>query len=386
MITLRAGCLDVDVGKNEGHINHAHLYQPGDEAFGQYEYVGEDDTPIIEMKRVLSRPLHRVKPRLEMLGYTLESCKKRFHEWGVEDDGPTPSFEAFQYALRSLPWIEQGPFVDFDEAIREAYARAPGSGYDETVMASTIAWERLLDPYLVLRVLAEFPEFDDLPINWNFDDVLEGGWITEGGVAPRPPAERWVVVTEGSSDTLILERSLKALHSDIYDFFDFIDMSAGNPFPGVGNIVVFCKGLSRIRYAGRVVVVLDNDTAGQMALRGIQALQMPRTFRATCLPDLPALTQIRTLGPAGEAVEDINGRAAAIECFLEFVQISGQPTVRWTTYERKLDAYQGELVAKEDYATDFRERFGRDPSYDTTKLQALWAHLIATCEAATLTI
>jgi hypothetical protein len=45
-----------------------------------------------------------------------------------------------------------------------------------------------------------------------------------------------------------------------------------------------------------------------------------------------------------------------------------------------LDAYHGDLVAKEDYATDFRERFGRDPSYDTTKLRALCAHLIATAK------
>ena len=201
-------------------------------------------------------------------------------------------------------------------------------------------------------------------------------------MAPRPPAERWVVVTEGSSDTLILERSLKALYPDIADFFDFIDMSAGNPFPGAGNIVVFCKGLHRIRYASRMLVVLDNDTAGHVALQGIQALQMPPTFRATCLPDIADLKRIRTLGPAGEAYENINGQAAAIECYLDLSCVSGRPTVRWTAYERKFDAYQGELVGKDAYAATFRENFANDANYDTSKLRAVWEHLIATCEAA----
>ena len=146
IITLGAGRLDIDYGKNQYHTNHAHLYQPGDESTGPYEYVKDDGTPIVETQRVLSRALKRIRPRLEMLGYTYESCKKRFELWIEDEDVPPPSFRAFEQALKSLPWVQEAPSIDFDEAVREAYARQPASGYPEGHMASMIAWERPLDP------------------------------------------------------------------------------------------------------------------------------------------------------------------------------------------------------------------------------------------------
>lgn len=134
----------------------------------------DDGTPIVETQRALSRARKRMRPRLEMLGYTYESCKKRFELWIEDEDVPPPSFRAFEQALKSSPWVQEAPSIDFDDAVRETYARQPASGYPEGHMESMIAWERPLDPYMVLRVLAEDPAFDELPINWNFADVLDG--------------------------------------------------------------------------------------------------------------------------------------------------------------------------------------------------------------------
>ena len=66
------------------------------------------------------------------------------------------------------------------------------------------------------------------------------------------------------------------------------------------------------------------------------------------LPDLEKCQQILTLGPNGDSVENVNGRAASIEFFLDLSYGSvPPPTVRWTCYDQKQDAYQGELVDKE---------------------------------------
>ena len=112
---------------------------------------------------------------------------------------------------------------------------------------------------------------------------------------------------------------------------------------------------------------------------------MPPSFVATCLPDLEELRAFKTIGPAGVSVEDINRRASAIECFLDFRGVQGEPAVRWTTYMPKQSEYQGELVNKDAYLADFKARFGRaGVEYDTSKLIRVWDHLISCCIAATV--
>lgn len=385
MITLSVGQIDIDYGKNEYFRNHVHLFQQGDRSVNEYNYANDDETPHVEVQEALRRPLHRVVPRLELLGYTLPNCEDMLTSWLVDDEGgPVASMEAFRHALRSFEWREQGEYIDFSEVIREAYEAAPSANFPEGHLPSMIAWERWLDPYLVMRVLADMPEYLDLPVCWNYADVKNGGYVDDSNFDPSPPPTRWMLVTEGTSDAFVLARSLKVTHPDIEDFFDFIDMSTGNPFPGVGSIVSFCRGLNRVRYTGHMLVVLDNDTAGRAALAEILALNMPPSFVATCLPDLEELRAFKTLSPAGENVEDINGRASAIECFLDFRGADWEPTVRWTTYISKQSAYQGELVNKDAYITKFKARFGRaGVEYDTTKLIRLWEHLISRCTAST---
>lgn len=382
-ISLSVGTIDIEWGKNDSFQNHAHLFQSGDETEGPYYYGAEDGRPIVEVKRCLARSLRRVVPRLELLGYTLGSCGDRFARWFDFDlFTTTPSLEGFKQALRSLQWSTLDDVVAFEEAIRQAYVLAPLSGLPPTEDSRYIASGKTLDPYLVLRLLAEMPEYEDLTVRWNFADVLDGGYAREASFVPGMPIERWMVVTEGTSDAFVLQQSLLVTHPDTADFFDFIDMSTGNPFPGVGSILAFCRGLSRIGYTGRMLVVLDNDAAGRQVLDEIRGLKLPTTFVATCLPDLGELGTFKTLGPTGVHIEDINRRASAIECFLDFNTVPLEPTVRWTTFIHKASTYQGELIAKEKYVSAFKDRFGKDDSYDGSKLTLLWKHLVALCSAA----
>jgi hypothetical protein len=237
-----------------------------------------------------------------------------------------------------------------------------------------------LDPYVTLRILAEEPRNKRRFVVWRHADVVEGGWIEEGDIAPGLSAQdRYLVVTEGSSDSAILRKSLGLVFPDVADFFDFIDMSEHYPFTGTGNLVNFSKGLARIGIQNKVLVVFDNDTAGREALGRLKRVPVPECMRLTTLPSMGCLRRFRTLGPAGSMCEDVNGTAASIELYLD-LRYGGpkKPAVRWTSYNEHLAAYQGELVEKEEYARAFLK--GALPKgYSLEHLRTVWKALLATC-------
>ena len=238
-----------------------------------------------------------------------------------------------------------------------------------------------LNPYVTLRLLAENPRNADKEVVWGFADVLEGGWVEEAKIYEGvPEADRCLVVTEGSSDGRVLREALPLVAPDIVDFFEFVDMSENYPFTGTGNVFRFCQGLASIRIQNRILVVLDNDTAGHNAARRIGALDLPPRMRVAVLPDLDECRSVKTLGPSGEQREDINQRAVSIEWFLD--TSSGHcppPVVRWTSYDQQLDRYQGELIGKDDYVRDFLEAVKRRDERRWPKLALLWDHLLAIC-------
>ena len=67
MITLGVGKLEISWGKNNIFDNFCDLFQPEDWKDIKYYYADN----IVETKKGYSRNLSLVKPRLDLLGYTL---------------------------------------------------------------------------------------------------------------------------------------------------------------------------------------------------------------------------------------------------------------------------------------------------------------------------
>src|SRR3546814_7822036 len=90
------------------------------------------------------------------------------------------------------------------------------------------------------------------------------------------------------------------------------------------------------------------------------------------LPDIEAVRDFPTKGPTGEQRSDINGRGAAIECYLDHrLHDYPPPRVVWTNYKRDADIYHGALEHKESYAKAFLAlRSGTDQidSYDMSNV------------------
>ena len=391
MVTLRLGRLEVDWGKNAFFRNHSPLFDKADLADAEYFYA--DDEVVVLPAYV--RKLSRVIPRLELLGFSLDGCRTAYTEALQHVPHYYPKvnidFDAFRQALCA---------VDLDRVRNDEYDGDFDLGEFPKYVLSDPEFNRVsaalsggvtqdggtffenLDPYLIVRLLGENTANLERDLVWGVHDVIAGGWIENDEVfEPLADESKFLIVTEGSSDSNILKTALPLVAPDVADFFNFVDMKDNYPFAGTGNLVNFCKGLAAINAQNKIVVILDNDTAGQEALQGRQSLKLPRNMRTVSLPYLDAFSRFPTLGPSGKAVEDVNGRAVAIECFLDLAFGPREPrAIRWTGFNPRRQTYQGELVAKERYAAAFFENF-TTANYDLSKLRLLWEHILQACAA-----
>jgi hypothetical protein len=389
IVTLGLGRLEVDWGKNSHYANHSKLFLPSDKKLVSHFYGDPQTEGIIEeLKPGLARPLHSVKRRLELLGYNMATVRRQYEEAAATlPDGydvPETSFDLFAKTLAAVDVrkVALDPFFA-DHSLGDFAARSILGDPEFTKTAENLKglsrWDgqffENLDPYVVLRLLAENPANLDLEVQWRYADLVDGGWAEEDSMFEAlSAADRWLIVTEGSSDGHIIRKALDLLRPDITDFFDFVDMSENYPFTGTGNLFRFCQGLAQIRIQNKVLVIFDNDAAGREAQRKVDNLPLPSNMRVVRLPDLPECRRFPTIGPNGKAEEDINGRGVSIELFLD-LRGEDLPCVRWTAYNSSTETYQGELLRKEIYTKQFMEARSFGANYDTSKLQGLLDHL-----------
>lgn len=390
MITLGIGNLEVDWGKNFRFTDHSVLFQPSDVTVVDYHYCDSDDRIIIEQKEGYARPLGRMLGRLRMLGHDLATAEREYHDlWSLGDQDPENAGLPFarlcemlgRVDVKSLP--PEYEEVDLGKLFRRELAPrlgiVEGDGIDVWAVSEII--ENFSAPS-ILVMLALNPANLDLPVVWRFADVVENGWTARADVVRSLRAEeQFLVITEGSSDVAVLRKALALLRLDTQDFYRFIDASDGYQFFGTGNLFKLAQGLVAIGILNRTVILYDNDTEGRSKLLDTERLRLPSTMRAIRLPDLEHLKKIPAIGPQGREVADINGRAAAIECYLDLHAPSAPPDphVRWTSFNKQLDAYQGELVDKELYAKRFLSLRGRPADYDLSGLEAVLTTLEDTC-------
>ena len=61
-----------------------------------------------------------------------------------------------------------------------------------------------------------------------------------------------------------------------------------------------------------------------------------------------------TTGPSGNTYENVNGKAVAIEMFLDLnFNHEKIPVIRWQSYNNKTNQYQGSLINKDSYLRKF---------------------------------
>ncbi|MFZ2329011.1 MAG: HEPN/Toprim-associated domain-containing protein [Rhodoferax sp.] len=423
-ITLKISGVTFDWSKNDIGIHHGPLFQEKDRKrlhceqvnYAYYEEHGEDPAA---MEMSFCRPLRAVLPRLEILGVRLSAIQLAYDtaakEWadlkrivadgtGSKDSSSHQldpmTFDEFLEYIRANPMPELdttpnwGVHPDDKQRIRGRFDRNAAVeripfGWEHDQMAYSeqsyfVATTSFLGPYATLRMLAECHANLELDVVWQYGPLVDSGWAPSDAFTAGPSRrQKTLIATEGSSDVHILTHALKLLRPEIADFFRFIDVSDRHPFSGTGSLANFAEGLSKIDVHNQVLFVFDNDAEGVEAAARVRRLKLPPNMSVLVLPDLVDFQQFPTQGPNGVTSSDINGRAGAIECYLDLRLPNRPPArVRWTSFKRDPDLYQGVLEHKGTYMDAFLEQSSqslRDGGYDTSKIECVLDALIEEC-------
>lgn len=400
MIHLAVGRLEIDWGKNSSFADHSPLFQKDDLSLVPYYYVKEGDNTyidstgneryelIVELKDGASKPLGQVADRISLLGHTLEHCEKEFEYLAGLNGFDT---ELFQFAeLReALTKIDvnsiSADYGEMGEDFGDFFRRQLFDRLNLSEIAANPEYARYqigeamenLSAYSILQLLALNPKTHKLPVTWQFADAEEGGWAKrQEFMRPLDQCNRFLIVTEGSSDAKIIRHAFHLLKPHIADFFDFVDMEEGYPFAGTGNLYRFLQGLISISLQNNVIIIYDNDAEGLLNLDRSHGLNVPDNMKILRLPDRLAFNDFETTGPNGRHRANINGRAAAIECYLDLGEDS---LVRWSNYNIKSDNYQGELINKTKYMKIFLDQRQQSNSYNYSHLEAILDMIIRNC-------
>lgn len=398
IISLGINKMEIDWGKNGIFNNHSVLFQEDD--FNQdipyyyIEYIDDDSAKeIVKYKKGARKKLSAVKERLDLLGFDLSSIEKKYNANIKEyefytDEKVNLTFEEFYEVIKSLDISKVNTVLASAEGWENGYDL--GEYFKECIMGDEEFSTKIkgkefhyligtffenLEPYITLRILAENKSNLDYYVEWHYNDVVEEGWIKRDDVVKElPDKDKILIVTEGSTDSFIIKKTIDTLYPNISDFFMFIDMEENYPFTGVGNLKNFCKGLSKINIQNNIIVLFDNDTAGTDSYNTIKNIPKPKNLVFCHLPEHSEFKEFETIGPFGYQKADINGKAVSIECFLDLS--SEKAIVRWNNFNEKIREYQGALENKDEYTRKFKKASLLDGSYDCGKLKYLIDYII----------
>lgn len=208
MICLGVGKMEIDWGKNNVFSDHSVLFKEDDIKQVPYFYANDidaenpEDRVIVEYKEGLSRPLSSIKKRLDLLGYTLPSVESKYNELVREAELHSIEvvlpYETFATLLKSIDVakISTPDFAyEFDEfgydlgefvrrciiPEKDIYSRLYHIvGEDGNAVNRDLeCFFENMDPYIILRLLAENPSSCDLDVYWAYADLVEEGWTTK---------------------------------------------------------------------------------------------------------------------------------------------------------------------------------------------------------------
>lgn len=398
VITLGINKMEIDWGKNNYFNNHSALFQKDDfEQNIPYYIIDNDDEVIIEYRKGAKKKLKDVKDRLELMGYDLKRTEEKYNEMVKEynffSEGlMTLNFEQFKKFIISIDTKKVNHIFSAIEDIENGYDL--GEYFRKCIMGDNeIAikmqeniHEQLyligeffenIDPYIILRLLAENKSNLESYIEWRYNEIIENGWSRKEDIIKElEEKNKILIVTEGSTDSFILKKTIDVLYPNISDFFEFIDMKENYPFTGVGNLKNFCNGLSKINIQNNIIALFDNDTAGLEIYNSIKKIKKPSNLVFCHLPEYEEFEQFETIGPFGNQKNNINGRAVSIECFLDLSSINQVPIIRWKNYNEKMSEYQGALENKDEYTKQFKKSNLKDGDYNCDKLRFLVDYII----------
>jgi len=383
--------LSLGVGKFEtewlrntiGPQDHSMLFKDSDKTDIPYYFLDDDENVDSKLGQGYSTRLKDLRERLDLLGYSFDKLPVLLKEYfsGFPSENPLLYSIDTQIFIDLLSGIDVN---DIDWTEHEGDAN-PGEFFTRRILtlpqfASIRAYldnfkgvepyvYEQIDPYIILAAIAKNPQNDTLAVEWRSQGNLANGLDTY---------QKYLIVTEGSTDGYVIKKAMEILKPNVADFFDYIDMNENYPFGGAGSLSNFFKGLTKIGTNRKIVFIFDNDAEGNANLQKLMSIVHPVNFKKFALPDMQEFSNFETVGPTGTSMQDVNKRAVAIEMFLDMsYKVQTTPIVRWSSFEKTVQQYQGALENKTKYYEEFMALTPSDYSnYNFSLLEKLLSHLV----------
>ena len=129
-----------------------------------------------------------------------------------------------------------------------------------------------------------------------------------------------IVLTEGSSDSRILEITMKRAFPEYRDlfFFEDFDKSGHNiPSGGASQTANYVKFLKSIGYKQKVIAVFDNDIEGCKQINHLKQISLKyKNFKIIHYPDRPFAKDYKVELNGNEKEANINGKGLFLEMYI----------------------------------------------------------------------
>lgn len=335
-------------------------------------------------------PVSALKRRLELLGYSLEAARLKFDQGLAEqvsfyeemyaDD---PSMEryarnfrllrerGFDYWLSIVREIFEAERYEYDlDRLRDRDADDMAAFLlDQSGEDFWLGYPDLDTGNFLRAAMGAVDDEDELVLD--ITPLVSGGYYEEDEAVCEATARAYVnstvefqkilILTEGKSDTDFLSRALKLLYPEVESYFSFLQFDAVKAEGGSSALERTVKAFAGAGIGNKIVAVFDNDAAGLAAVDRLRQLKLPGNIRVRALPDLELARSYPTIGPQGETMADINGRACSIELYFGEDILRGPgglSPVHWKNMEERIRQYQGELRDKPELQKRFLEKLG----------------------------
>lgn len=213
---------------------------------------------------------------------------------------------------------------------------------------------------IILAILKLIKKPESSLLTLEYTELVHGGYIgkdcdlcvtaSEGFTNTFVSDEKIIVLTEGISDRLILEKSLEVIFPHLFHYVSFLDFEGVRLPGGTSFVVHMIKSFASAGIKNRIIAVFDNDTAAEVAIRNLRDIKLPKNIQVMKLPDIEICKNYPTVGPQGNVSMNINGLAGSIELYVEPSTLrdnSGELyPIHWKGFEPSIQKYQGEISNK----------------------------------------
>ncbi|MBK7318423.1 HEPN/Toprim-associated domain-containing protein [Candidatus Villigracilis affinis] len=343
------------------------------EAIG-WVHSGED---YEETAYVYSNSIKNIKQRLDVMGFSIHKIQDEFNSVVREQIENVEGKRAQRSDLPELEILKKYIFDDWIDAFK-------------FVLANDISKDNLpenapeLVKYLFSRFsagLEEFPHEDFLSylrvyleacpddnalVYLDITYLVENDFYypedkvchlgLESLASEYSPYQKIIVLTEGSTDSLILNGSLQLLYPHLYGYYSFMDFGVSNAAGGANILVNNLKAFIGSGISNRVIALFDNDTAAKVSVKVLQTIDIPNNIKVLHYPNLELAKNYPSVGPNGKSENNINGLACSIELYLglDVLTIDGRLSpIHWKGYDDSLKQYQGEIENKKAIQKNF---------------------------------